>query len=162
MSDAQIYHGYRLREHRRNTPGGIFGITKCLKHRRPAIDRQIARLIISSFRYSVQNWAVGIGSFVVMPDHFHVLVGLPQTLILGEWMRRVMDFAGRNSHASLVSRGTHWQEGFYDREVQTKRQHDYLIDYYHSNPVREGLVRLRQEWEFSSIHQPSWVGPLWV
>ncbi len=161
MKPGRIYHGHRLRTHRRNTPGGILGITKCLQPRRPEIDSQIAALVISSFRFSVDKWEVGIGSYVVMPDHFHVLVGLPDTLVLRDWMRRVMDFAGRKSQAELVVRGTQWQQDFHDREVRTKREHDYLIDYYHFNPVRAGLVRSREDWAFSSVHKPSWVGPLW-
>ena len=36
---------------------------------------------------SVDKWEVGIGSYVVMPDHFHVLVGLPDTLVLTRIMQ---------------------------------------------------------------------------
>ena len=157
----RIYHGSNLRTHRREQPGGMFGVTKCLQPRRPAIDLETASLIVSTLRFSVENWGVDIGAYVVLPDHFHVLAGIPQTMLLTHWMHRIMSFVGKKSDSRLRIEGTRWQRDFHDREVRSKRHHDYLIDYYHSNPVRAGLVRFQEEWEASSVHRPSWVGPLW-
>ena len=160
MNEFKIYHSRDLRKHRSDTPGGVFGVTKCLRPRLPAINDWIAIEVVSALHFSVRNWGVGVAAFAILLDHFHVLVGLPEHLTLRRWMHRLMSYVGSRTSSSLLSQETRWQKNFHDRAVRSKKQHDFLIDYIHLNPVRKGLVRLPEQWQHSSAQGLDWVSPV--
>ena len=118
-------------------------------------------LIVSSFKFYVKRGIIQLGAFVVMPDHFHVIVALLKDLTPSLWVHHLMSFVGAKTTRRLRAFGCHWQEGFYDNEVHTEKQLNYLIDYIHDNPVRAGLVAKPEEWSASSACSLSWVRLTW-
>lgn len=107
-------------------------------------------------------------AWVVMPEHFHLLLVPTETLggsplsiilvatkkplaeqVLGRWRDE-----GRPEAAELHgSRGrTHfWQPGGgFDRLVRDSDELDKTVRYIHNNPVARGLVEHPLDWEWSS------------
>jgi REP element-mobilizing transposase RayT len=152
---------HRLRLHREQTPNGIFSVTKCVQPKRPVLDEEIREFVVSSFRFCVERGDIELSAFVVMPDHFHLLVGLLKDLTLSFWMKCLMSFVSAKMTSQLRVFGCHWQEGFYGTEVHSEKQFNYLTDYTHDNPVRAGLIASPEEWNASSASSLSWVRLTW-
>jgi len=159
--ESKIFAAHRLRLNREQTPHGIFSVTKCVQPKRPVLDEETREFVVSSFRFCVERGDIELGAFVVMPDHFHILMGLRKDWTLSYWMKCLMSFVSAKTTSRLQVFGCHWQQGFYDTQVHSEKQFDYLTDYIHGNPVRADLVKGPEEWSASSADSPSWMRLTW-
>ncbi len=103
-----------------------------------------------------------VGGYVVMPEHFHLLisepkVGTPSVVmqVLKQRVSRKCRVRKRPSTSQLglwisESPRAFWQTRFYDFNVGTKRKYLEKLNYIHFNPVKRGLVKLPEEWLWSS------------
>lgn len=91
---------------------------------------------------------------VVMPDHVHMIF-VP---LVNNVRREIYPLAQitqsiKSSSAHLINRRLGvkrriWQEESFDRVLRLSEKLDAKIEYVLSNPVRKGLVRLPQEYEW--------------
>jgi putative transposase len=99
----------------------------------------------------VQTWNAAdewlVGHYLVMPDHIHLFCA-PQThdFSIEQWItywkrqfRRVCSSAPR-----FQSRGFH-------HRLRRDESYREKLDYVQNNPVRAGLVRTAEEWEFKGV-----------
>jgi REP-associated tyrosine transposase len=98
-------------------------------------------------------------AYVVMPEHFHLLVtepqiGSPSSVLQNVKQRFAQRILGhelkKEDQTKLVSRHV-WQARFYDFNVWTERKRIEKVRYIHRNPVKRGLVRSPEEWRWSSF-----------
>jgi len=108
--------------------------------------------------------------YVVMPEHFHLLMTEPQVgnpsvamqSVKQRFAQRVIP-RRRRSPAPIgcpapcrfcKGRANEsvpiWQPRFYDFNVWTERKRVEKLGYIHDNPVRRGLVAFPEEWRWSS------------
>lgn len=99
--------------------------------------------------------------FVVMPDHVHALIWLPQpqdlTRFLHGW-RRMSRFCIRRWYAAKASNyfaafgpgERFWQPKSYVFHIYSQRKLNAKLDDMHLNPVRAGLVARADQWPWSS------------
>ncbi len=126
---------------------------------------------ISAMRdqYSVHLWA-----YVFMPNHVHLLLyptrpeydlGAILQSIKQSVSRKVIRDARESSCGELEQFRTgvkdrpyrFWQKGGgYDRNIVSKTVVRSAISYIHNNPVRAGLVKSPEDWEWSSFRD--WEG----
>jgi len=115
--------------------------------------------------------------YVVMPEHFHLLISEPQertpstvmqALKLG-FARRVLIQMGQRrnpSQSELFLRSPQhiWQKRFYDFNIWTGRKRVEKLRYIHRNPVTRGLVASSELWRWSSYGAYAFgeVGPVVV
>jgi len=90
--------------------------------------------------------------FVVMPDHFHLLItpGLQVTL------ERAMQFI-KGGYSYRVKKelgltGERWQTSFHDHRVRDAVEYQSFRTYIHQNPVRRGLVDVAERYPYSSAN----------
>jgi hypothetical protein len=91
--------------------------------------------------------------FVLMPDHFHLLITPAGTL-----ERSVQYIKGGFSHRvkeELGSSAEIWQRGFSDHRVRDSEDYARHIRYIHLNPVKRGLCSDAWEYPYSSAY-PGW------
>ena len=110
---------------------------------------QDAFLCFDGVRYRLLAW-------VVMPNHVHVLFqpmeGWTMARIVASWK----SFTGRRLSsllpASPGSNAVHrvWHREYWDRFIRDERHFHAAREYIHNNPVKAGLVRCPEEWEWSS------------
>ena len=110
---------------------------------------QEAFLFFDGVRYRLLAW-------VVMPNHVHVLFqpmeGWTMARIVSSWK----SFTGRRLSsllpASPGSNAVHrvWHREYWDRFIRDERHFYAVREYIHNNPVKAGLVRCPEEWEWSS------------
>jgi putative transposase len=90
-----------------------------------------------------------IFSFVIMPDHVHLLC-YPRESLLRETLR---DFKSRSAPTLRKNRANHgsiWQPRFFDAIWRKVTDFWEKRDYIHQNPVRAGLVGRAVDWPWSS------------
>ena len=66
-----------------------------------------------------------------------------------EWIK-VGSTLGIN--AARGERGLLWQPRFFDRALRSVKEYYEKVEYIHLNPVRAGLVKRAEEWQWSSVH----------
>ena len=79
-----------LRQHRWTDASATFFITKSLHPKKPILDPEARVLVVSAFRFAVENNRIYLRAFVVMPDHWHGLFALRDPWTLPKFMHDFM------------------------------------------------------------------------
>ncbi len=103
-------------------------------------------------------------AYVVMPEHFHLLVSEPEKSNLSVVMqalklgvaRRILGARKRRERGQALLWNEPpeehiWQTRFYDYNVWSGRKQMEKVRYIHRNPVRRGLVESPEQWRWSSF-----------
>jgi len=130
-----------------------FFVTSVTWERRPIFrSERSARLFLDTlFKYRDQG-AFQLYEFVLMPDHFHLLLAPKPTLAL----ERAMQFIkGGYSHRFVKETGSRmeiWERSFANHRVHDGSDYERHRIYIHLNPVRAGLVELAENYPYSSAY----------
>jgi len=144
--------------------GDLHFITSSCYQRRPLLGtarrRDLFLTVLEQVRRRYQFVVIG---YVVMPEHFHLLLSEPQERTLSTVMqalklgfaRRVLAQQRRRrnvAQAELFEPAPRriWQPRFYDFNVWTARKRAEKLRYMHRNPVKRGLVESPELWRRSS------------
>jgi putative transposase len=78
--------------------------------------------------------------YVVMPDHFHLLLQLENTS-LDKVMNRIKSRSAVLLNRTLGLSGRFWQPGFHERALRQDEDLQAMARYVVANPLRAGMVR---------------------
>jgi putative transposase len=141
-------------------------ITCSCYHRQPQLDTPERRdLFLNVLEETSQKYRFVVHGYVVMPEHFHLLmtepeVGDPSVVmkVVKERFTRKLRAAGAPLIASFAMSGFPrpesapvWQKRFYDFNVWTEKKHREKLRYMHRNPVKRELVESPEQWKWSSF-----------
>jgi len=140
-------HSKNLRIGRFSESGRVYFITKCID-RETKIDLthpSIATIVCDSILHQKRSGIWHLLTFVIMPDHLHLLVALGEKSDLSKSMANFSKFPARKIQQMFPSNsGLLWQSGFYDRQVRRSVEKcPELTTYIHLNPVGKVLFRIR-------------------
>ena len=126
-------------------------ITTNLADRSPLFTRpDAATALIRSLVEARDQLHFRLYAWVLMPDHLHLVVGMPPGIRSGAVMRLVKArFARRWNHQMKIS-GPIWQTRFHERLLTSEKALLAAIDYVHANPVTTGLVLAAEDYTLSS------------
>ena len=132
---------------------GIFFITTSTHNRIvrffTADDYQIA---IKNIEYYRQRDCAEIFSYVIMPNHIHLLLYIPGEKSISAFMRDVKKrVAYEYFHLHRIPPEKFWQHRFDDVHIFTEEVFLIKLNYIHNNPVKAGLVSSSEEWPYSSV-----------
>ena len=100
------------------------------------------------FAQEACHHGVAVGRYVIMPDHVHLFVALPDDgITLSRWIQSLRSILGK----TLLGLGhpkPHWQEGFFDHLLRSGESYSEKWDYVCQNPVRAGLVSAADAWPY--------------
>jgi len=106
------------------------------------------RLLLDVLFHYRQQQKYLLHEFVLMPDHFHLLITPIVTL------ERAMQFikGGYSFRAKRELGFAHeiWQPSYYDRRVRDAKEFFAFREYIRQNPVKKALVPTAEEYESSS------------
>jgi putative transposase len=128
-------------------------ITCSCYHRQPVLNTPAARdLFLRVLEETRTEFNFRVFAYVVMPEHFHLLIGEPiadtPSTVLQVLKQRFARKLDKNTKAPAESA---WQRRFYDFNVRTDRKRIEKIRYIHRNPVKRGLVNRPEDWKWSSF-----------
>jgi len=118
---------------------------------------------VSILEQTRQRYRFVVVGYVVMPEHFHLLVTEPE---IGTPSTVMQVLKQRSAHALLPKktrcdprqqslftetlRQPFWHARFYDFNVWTSKKRIEKLRYMHRNPVKRGLVASPEQWRWSS------------
>jgi len=132
-------------------PGQIYFIT-AVTHRRMPILIDNCEVFWGAMRKAAQKQSFGLAAWVILPDHFHLILD-PKTHDLSALMQRLkLSFSTTFRHRNNQSGGKVWQARFWDHIIRNQEDMNRHVDYVHYNPVKHGFVNDPFSWTESSIH----------
>lgn len=116
-------------------------------------DSRIGELTAGALRF-FDGQRYDIGSWVVMPNHVHVIVRPLGKHLLDEIVKSWKGFTGREANKLLGRTGEpFWAREYYDHLIRDDAERARLSDYIHDNPVKVGLCGRWEDWPWSSAHR---------
>jgi putative transposase len=150
-----------VRYRRNYAAGGTFFFTVTLANRasRVLIDRIDAlRDAVAATR---RNHPFTIDAVVVLPDHLHMVMTLPEADAdyPNRWSLMKRGFTERVIESGITVPRRHngelalWQDRFWEHTIRDASDFARHVDYVHFNPVKHGLVQRVSDWPHSSFHR---------
>jgi len=117
-----------------------------------AAPRELSALEIR-LREALASIDVPCAAWVVLPNHYHLLLQLDDLSMVGQALGRVH---GRSSHYANQRDQTPGRQVWFkytDRKVRSERHFQACLHYVIWNPVKHGYVSDATEWPWSCVHE---------
>ena len=112
----------------------------------------MANLFIEVLRSYMKAGKFVIHEFVVMPNHIHLLMTIPQNQTLEQSMQLIKGSFSFRASKELGFKGEIWNRGFSDFQVHDEQSFTRHRSYIGMNPVRAGLCNLPEVYPFGSVY----------
>ena len=126
----------------------IYFVTACTAERKPILARKEIHSALVLFAQKGPALGAWIGTYVLMPDHFHLFVALDDALPLSSWARSLKGVLSSELRKIRIP-APHWQKGFFDHVLRSDESATQKWEYIRANPVRAGLVQRWEEWPYA-------------
>ncbi len=130
-------------------PGQACFITSVTVHRQPLLVRHV-QMLIRATRRAEGKCPFTVVAWVVLPDHFHLLLDVPSGETSAIMRRIKLSFSAQYKQRTGFV-GPVWQHRYWDHIIRSPEDLNRHIDYIHYNPVKHGLVRSPSDYRLSSF-----------
>ena len=151
------------REHTTSN-GQTYMITSSTWERRSLFSREVWAKLLMDTLYHYRGTAYLLHEFVIMPDHFHVL--LTPRASLEKAVQFIKGGFSYRAKRELSSNLEVWQKGFSDHRIRDASDCRLHQTYIQQNPVRKHLCGAAGDYPYSSAHAgfeldpvPQWLKP---
>ena len=111
---------------------------------------EVAQIVLDNW-FHFHNERYQIISYVIMPNHCHILIHVFKDFDLAKIVQSWKTFTAKEIHKLYPEEDKHiWQFDYWDRFIRNEKHYLDCIHYIHQNPVKAGLCRDAKEWLFSS------------
>ncbi|MGA4635531.1 REP-associated tyrosine transposase [Pseudomonas solani] len=141
--------------------GGSYFFTLALADRRTDLLVRHVDLLRDAFRQARARRSFRIDAIVVLPEHLHMVMSLPEGD--GDFSNRIasmkVSFVRSLRSKGYVLKPTAkrevgiWQPRFWEHVLRDERDFAAHVDYIHINPLKHGLARRVIDWPYSSFHR---------
>ncbi len=119
------------------------GIGECyLKKSSIAKVIQDTLLYYDADKYHLLEWSI-------MPNHVHVLIQVKRGDALASIIHSWKSFTAHQANKILKRTGSFWNNDYFDRYIRDEKHYWSTVEYIQLNPVKAGLVKCPDEWEWS-------------
>lgn len=154
-------------------------VTFSCRHRRAYfVSAELFEMFVQCLEDMRLRFDMCVYGYVVMPEHVHLLLSEPALARLAEAIHflklafakraRPLRFPlaqipeaqvsaqstganlGHTPTSSFSSDSSFWEKRYHDRNVRDRAEFVAKLHYMHRNPVKRGLVRTADEWQWSS------------
>lgn len=123
----------------------MYFVTMCTLHRAKFSSLRIVQKSLHDYaERGSAEFNVGVGRYVIMPDHLHLFVRGDANFVLAEWVKGLKRAISATSK-TLDNQFT-WQPGFFDHVLRNDENYGQKWSYVRDNPVRAGLVADADNW----------------
>jgi putative transposase len=157
----------RARIRRWYVANAVYFIVGVTQDRRPLFANEWNITILrETLRRVKEIYPFTMHAYVFLPDHFHILIFVPETThiskLMQSWQRNfTLNYkTAHNITASLRL----WQRGFWDHVIRDADDYERHFHYIHYNPVKHGYVQQVGAYPHSSFHEyvkREWYDPDW-
>ena len=131
------------------------------------INEEIYKIIIDSFKFCQQRKNLFIYGYVIMMNHFHMIISTEEAQEIPSIMRDMKRHISQKISEYLSSitgqkdlfwlKPFHgkkinklWQEGYHPQAIISEAMFLQKLEYIHHNPVKKGFVERPEYWKYSS------------
>ena len=124
-------------------------------------------ILIDNLQFYLKKHKADLNVYVLMPNHIHLIVSMPQGESISDFMRDVKKFTSKTIKENLKDDGYNstvkklielsdmgkfkfWMDRFDDVIVLNEKIMETKLNYIHYNPVKAGLVKEITDWKYSS------------
>lgn len=143
-----------------------FFVTSVANGRNPIFKKEeMARLFLDVLQGYRGQGRYLLHEFVVMPDHFHVIITPAADVPLekaGQYIKGGFSFRAKKE---LAFRSLIWQDkGFTNHRIRDAEDYQKHREYIHQNPVKAGLAKTPSAYPYSSAFPEMEVdpAPVWL
>ncbi|MBI2430356.1 MAG: transposase [Ignavibacteriales bacterium] len=131
---------------------GIFFLTvRCAHGMKPFLIDIACETYLIVLQEKLRDFNSTLFAYVLMPDHMHLLLQLPEKVSLNKLMNHINGTSARKVNNVLGSTGVKfWQGGFHDVYVRRPKDFAIKVNYIHNNPVKAEIVQRPEDHAFSS------------
>lgn len=140
------------REHATNNSQTYFVTSKTWESRQLFRAEPLARLFFRVL-LSHRGGAYLLHEFVLMPDHFHLLI--TPWVALERAVQLIKGGFSYKAKKELGSNAEVWQRGFSDHRIRDLEDYQKHLRYIHLNPVKKHLCEKPGQYKYSSAY-PGW------
>jgi putative transposase len=134
---------------RGNTGYSVYFITASTFQRRLLFSKEpMARLFVEVLFHYRDRKNYLLHEFVLMPDHFHLLVS--PTLSLERSLQLIKGGFSYRAKKELAFAGEIWEKSFYDRRVRGVEDYYNFKQYIRQNPIKQRLASTLADYPYSS------------
>lgn len=147
---------------RAQNAGATYFFTLNLRDRKSQLLTQEINKLRMAFRRVQHRYPFKIDAVVILPDHIHMLMTLPENdsnyslrlnLIKGYFSKQIARIEPISvSRKNKRERGI-WQRRFWEHFIRDEADYLHHVNYIHYNPVKHGYVLKPTGWRYSSIHR---------
>lgn len=124
----------------------------CYEHKHHMRSQERREQILNRLFELFTGNGMEILAWVVLPNHYHLLVHVTNFGTLGGVFRLVHGAASRQWNLEDETLGRKVWYRYADRVIRSERHYYTTLNYIHYNPVKHGCVGSPCEWEESSVH----------
>jgi len=125
-----------------NLPTLVF-LTVCSRNRRKWLANPTVHQLLREVWREANRWRVG--PYILMPDHVHLFASPgEETCQFDAWVKFWKSQVSRR----LPDSSCRWQIASFHHRIRTYEGAEDRLAYAQMNPVRAGLVKSPEEWEF--------------
>jgi len=150
-------------QYRRNyVKGGTYFFTVNLLDRNKSLLVEHIDLLRESIRFVKSQKPFYIDAWVVLPDHLHAVLTLPDDDVdySSRWREIKKRFSKSLPKTKFLTqtrkrkneRGI-WQRRFWEHTIRDDNDYWHHVNYVHFNPLKHGLVSQVADWPYSSFHR---------
>ena len=99
-----------------------------------ALARRQIRCLVTECLFGLNGGEYDLSSFVVMPNHVHVLFQLNEAAVLSKVMQKIKGGSAYEINKALGKKGKFWQTEYFDVIIRSPKQLWYVKDYIRRNP----------------------------
>ncbi len=121
-------------------------------------DRSAGLFVQILYDYRAQG-RFRLHEFVVMPDHFHVLLTVDCTLAVERAVQFIKGGSGFRAGRELGFMAPVWQKGFSEVRILDAEAYRHVAEYIRNNPVARHLVAEAAKFSHSSANPASELDP---
>ena len=138
-----------------------FFVTSISNARRPIFrSEEMARLLLDVLQNNRKAGRFLLHEFVVMPDHFHVIITPAAEVSLEKAIQFIKGGYSFRAKRELDYRFLIWQESFTNHRVRDADDYARHREYIHENPVEARLVKKPSDYPYSSAFPGAAVDPV--
>jgi len=131
---------------------------RCL-HEVNLCDERVAKHIIEQL-LAMHKIQYHMMAYTLMPNHLHLLIRPLEnehgTICISDIVRIFKGISARVINKELSRTGTLWFREYYDHWVRNQQELVNVIEYMRNNPVKAGLVKCPEDWQFGWVNDNFW------
>jgi putative transposase len=164
---AETGEPIRAKIRRLYVPDAHYFITATTHSRRLLFaDGENVDLLRATMRRAKAHHPFAMRAYAFMPDHFHLLIFVPETTSISKLLQSIQRNYTRNyrSEHNVTQAVRLWQRGFWDHVIRDEQDFANHFHYIHYNPVKHGYVPHPEDYAHTSFHEylkRGWYEPGW-